>query len=137
MKPAVKNGILIGIVVVAGGFAAYRLYDTSSGPSVPKDYTVQGVCLSCRAEAELTQSIRERPPFACKSCNAKSVFPWFYCPTCKKRFVPTPSKIAEGIVRLPVVPTCPGCGGNKGMSLNPTDPEQKPAGDLPLPAMPK
>lgn len=132
-----KNLILGAIIVLAGGFAVFRLIGGSSKPDFPHEYTIQGVCLNCKAESPLTQQIRERPPFVCAKCGVKGVVPWYYCPNCKKRFVPTPEKGADGVIRMPIVPTCPGCHKTNGGAFDPSDPEQKPTGDLPLPALPK
>lgn len=137
MNANTKNMILGGVIVLVGGFAIYRLVGSSPKPDFPSEYTIQGVCLLCKAETPLTQRIRERPPFECSKCDGNSVFPWHYCPNCRKRFVPPPEKGGDGVLRLPIVPTCPGCKGANATGFDPNDPEQKPEGDFPLPALPK
>lgn len=137
MNQTNKNLILGAVLLAVGGVAIYRFLGSSAKPSFPSEYTIQGVCLACNAETPLTQRIRERPPFACSKCNAKAVFPWHYCPKCRKRFVPPPAKGGDGVLRLPIVPTCPGCNGTNATGFDPNDPEQTPVGDFALPALPK
>ena len=137
MDPKKKNLIMGAIIVVAGAIAIYQFFGSSAKPEFPTDYTVQGVCLACRAESPLTQGIRVRPPFDCPKCSVKAVCPWYYCPTCKKRFVPPPEKGSDGVLRMPIVPSCPGCKGTNSAGYDPSDPEQTPGGDFDLPALPK
>lgn len=138
MTTSQKKNLILGLIAAAAGaFAIYRLSTFESSAKLPSDYTVQGVCLACKAEAGLTQSVRERPPFECSSCKSKSVFPWFYCPQCKKRFVPPPEKRRDGSIGLPIVPSCPSCKATNAGNFDVLDPEQEGAPAMPVPSMPK
>lgn len=134
---AKRNAILISVVVVVGGVAAYRFIAApGSKPDYPKQYTVQGVCLACKQESEATQGVTERPPLECSKCRQRALFYWFYCPDCKKQFVPELQRRTDGPAGLPVVITCPGCRSARGEQYEPKDPDQKPVGKLPLPKWP-
>ena len=134
---AKRNAVLIGIAAALIGLAAYRFVSApGTKPDYPKRYTVQGVCLACKLDSEATQNVSERPPLECPKCRQRALFFWFYCPDCKKQFVPDLQRRADGTPGLPVVITCPGCRSAHGAQYEPKDPEQKPVGKLPLPKWP-
>lgn len=137
MKSSVtRNLVLGGIAAACIAIAAWRFFQERNAGALPSEYTVKAVCMTCRAEVECTQTLRTRPPLPCPKCSAKTAVPWFYCPDCKKRYVPRFVKGEDGVVRMPIVPACSGCGSARGQPYEPNDPEHKPTGDVPPPALP-
>ena len=136
MKKEVKNALMAAVIVLAIGVVALRMFrgGGGGGPApLPTDYTIEGVCMACKAQARLTQNLRERPPFECATCKKAAVYPWMYCPDCRYRFIPNLEKSENGPPRFPVVPACTHCGKARGTGYDSRDTDQKPVGDAPLP----
>lgn len=136
MSSIVRNSVLIVFAAAAGGFALWRLLGTQSAPEYPTHYNMQGVCLACKAKVGANPKIVDRPPYVCEKCGKQAVYPWYFCPKCKHRFVPALEKRGEGPPVLPMIPTCPKCRGNGGSPWIEADPEQQTDVEYPLPAWP-
>lgn len=140
MKPATKNLLMGGaavVLLVAAGVITFTR-GLSAKAKYPTGYTVQGVDLVTKEELVIQATNDESAPFTNPKTGQRTVYPWHYCPKCNRRFVPQPVPARQGgPPKMPMIPACPGCGG-PGQVWVPEDPEQaQPAGDLPLPAMPK
>jgi hypothetical protein len=134
----IKKIVMLGLAVVAFVAAGVLLMTRSSSEAkYPTSFVTNAVDLVDKSEAKLSLAMGELLPYKNPKTGQKTMFPWYYCPECNKRFVPPPTKRADGIVALPMIPTCPLCDSRACSVWNPADPEQaKPAGDAPLPKMP-
>jgi hypothetical protein len=137
LSPQSRKALLIAIAVLALGAAAALLLTRSDGEaSYPSKFVTHAVDLANGAEAELELRQGERPPYANPSTGERTMFQWYYCAECNKRFVPPPQRGPDGLLRLPMIPNCPGCG-NAGELWSPEDESQAhPAGDHELPKLP-
>ena len=137
MSTGSRQLLLLGIVIVAFGGAGYSIFGRKSGPSVAKEFTETGVCLSCKAEGEVTYPRAEVAPHRCPKCDAQAFYPFYFCFECKKRFVPALVQRQAGEpLRLPLGVACTSCGGSNVSPFLPNQPEYEPAGDAPLPKWP-
>jgi hypothetical protein len=140
MSPTLKNALLIGAAVIMLGFAAYRfLFSGGAEAKFPSEYTVQAVCLETQENLQIKYKPDQIAPFVNPKTGKRTVYPWYFCLTCKYKFVPDLVPAPDGgPPRMPVVPTCKHCGGQKAGSWNPQDPEEAtPAGVCELPKLPK
>lgn len=136
MSSSTKNAVLIGAAIVLLVGAA-GLYAWRSGPevSLPTKYRVRAVCLETHEEFNLNPKLTEQPPFENPKTGKATVYPYWFCRTCKHRFVGQP---AGDPPRLPMIPRCPKCpdGGEVG-GWKWNDPDQaNPAGTYELPKLP-
>lgn len=136
MKPAAQKAGLAGLAIVLFGFAAYQFFWRGGGTELPSEYTIKGVCLACKQEAEAVYRSGEEEPFTCKKCGERAVYSWWYCMACNKRFIPEMMKRPDGPPKVPPMPRCPGCGSPRTGAWVPDDPTQSAKGDVPLPAWP-
>lgn len=131
-----QRNVVLGAIAVAAIVVAIVLFARGGAQSraVPKDYTIEGVCLACREEAQITQPLGEYAPFPCPHCGKQAVYPWFYCYDCNRRFVPELVRPEpNGPLRLPMGPRCTACRSNHVGQYDPQWPTQHPIGDAPLP----
>lgn len=137
MKTFHRNAAIATLSLAVLGYAGLRLSGVLDRQRpLPRAYSAAAVCLACKSEAFITVDFRSPPPLVCPRCGATAVFPWMYCPACKHRFVPAPEKDEQGVLRRPVVPLCPVCGGAGGTPLDPNDESQVVERDAPLPSVP-
>lgn len=123
----------VGLLALVGAgvrFACFAGGDTKQGGYEARTH---GVCLNCETEQVVTHSNEEIPPFECENCGEQAVYPWFYCDTSGKLFVPELVRDAQGILRLPAFPRSPISGTDHWKYYMPEDPTQSPTGKHPLP----
>ncbi len=133
------KSVLLGMAAVAMLGVAVGLYLTRStgGTRIPDEFSIHGVCLETGVDVAVTYRVGERAPFVNPATGQRTVYMWYLCRDCAKRFVPplVPDP-AGGPPRPPPIPTCPLCGGSDVVAWNPDDPTQpEPVGDAPLPQM--
>jgi DNA-directed RNA polymerase subunit RPC12/RpoP len=129
--------LLTAIIVVGFGAAAYSFLGRRGGPSIAKDFTEPGVCLSCKTEGEVTYPRAEAAPHRCPKCGAQAFYPYYFCFDCKKRFVPALVQRQPGEpLRLPLGIACTRCGSSNVSPFLPNQPDYEPSGDAPLPKWP-
>jgi hypothetical protein len=136
VRESTRNLVLgssAGVVLVLAG--VFYLRSTGNARSLPDEYNIDGVCLNCHESGEFTYATEQRQPLVCPKCGERAVYSWFYCPKCRKRFVPNLERRDGGPPRLPIVPTCTECGAMAGTYMK-EDPVQDPVGDAPLPEWP-
>ena len=130
------GGGAVGILAVAVVLFVLR---GGMESNLPTEVTAQCVCLETKQEFSLNYGLRDRPPLENPDTGRRTVFPWWYCQKCNKRFVPNliPGR-GGGPPRTPPIPSCPLCGSNRVGVWNPRNPESaEPDGDAPLPELPK
>ena len=125
--------LLGGLAVGLLGAAAYLFFTRgSSRAEFPTQYSIDGVCLSCKSECKTFFNEGETPPLICPNCDQRAVHQWSYCFECNRRFVATPA--ADG--KPPMIPICTDCGSGRTGAFDPVDPRQQPTGDAKLPPFP-
>lgn len=132
-------------VMLAGGLGviglAIVLFVVRESPEAkyPTKVYGKGVCLETKAEIDYVREQGQYPPFVNPATGRRTVYPWWYCPACNKRFVPALIPARDGgPPRMQQPPSCPLCGSGSVGGWYPADPDQaSPAGDAPLPEMPK
>lgn len=139
MSPTLKNALLAGaaaVILIAAVFLYFRPRDVAEFPT---EYVVQTVCLETKQEMPVRAAMTERAPFVNPSTGRRTLYPWWFCWECKYRFVPTPIPgQGDEPPRIPPMPACPHCGSANTGSWVPEDPDAaQPAGDAPLPELPK
>lgn len=110
-----------------------------SGANLPAELTARCVCLETHQEFTLKYGVRDAPPLVNPNTGRRTVYPWWYCPECNKRFIPdlVPDP-RGGPPKPPPIPSCPLCGSNRVGTWDPAIPEQaNPDGDAPLPELPQ
>jgi hypothetical protein len=135
MSASQRNGLLVGIAIVAVAIAGAMLFARGRATvTAPRQYSIHGICLACKAESESNHALAEYPPFVCQKCGKQAVYPWFYCQDCQKRFVPDLVRVTPGEpLRVPGWPSCP-CSNCRSSRVAQFDPIfQQPLGDAPLP----
>jgi hypothetical protein len=134
-----KNIILGAAAVVILGLAVFLYFWRSPGPSQFNEFVTPAVDLETGQELRVTYKLGERAPFVNPATGKRTVYPWYFCQDCRKRFVPDLVPSADGgPPRLPAIPICPLCGGSRTGGWMREDPDQaEPAGDAPLPKLPK
>lgn len=132
--------IVLGSAALAIIALAVVLYAVRGGADaeLSNRFTIRGVCLETGQEVVVTYTVGERAPFVNPATGRRTVYTWYYCRDCNKRFVPELLPASDGgPPRLPVIPACPLCGGTNMTGWTPDDPDQAaPAGDAPLPKWP-
>jgi hypothetical protein len=138
MSPKVKNTVLGAIAIVAFGAAiAVFVMRNPESEYMPRKLTMRGVCLETKQDVTVTFNAGEQPPYVNPATGRRTVYSWYICPECKKRFVPKLVFLPGRDLPQPeIIPKCPLCGGDAA-AWNPDDPNQpKPVGDVPPPDMP-
>lgn len=134
-----RNLALVGLAVA--GFAGAALFLLRSQPGVPAiadRFTIHGACLACKHEGRVDYKRGELAPHPCPACREAAVYPLFYCPHCKKRFVPRIWRIDPAQPpRMPLVVSCPRCGAADIAPFIPGGMVEEPLGDLPWPPWPQ
>jgi DNA-directed RNA polymerase subunit RPC12/RpoP len=130
--------LVFGLIIVIGfGAAAYSLFGRRSGPTIAREFTETGICLSCKTEGEVTYPRGEVAPHRCPKCGAQAFYPYYFCFDCKKRFVPALVQRQPGEpLRLPLGIACTSCGSSNVSPFLPNEPDYEPVGDAPLPKWP-
>ncbi|MCH7721257.1 MAG: hypothetical protein IH988_09775 [Planctomycetes bacterium] len=136
MARSLRQRILLGVAVAGLAVAAYLFARAGREGRLPDRYTIEGVCLKCEQEAQITFDATNPQPFECADCGERSVYEWMYCFECKHRFVPKLVKRPDQPPQFPMIPVCSDCGTQRVGAYLPIDPEQEPIGDHPLPEMP-
>ena len=134
MAPNLRNLILgatsVGLLAVAG----YLFTRNTKSTYLPDTFSMDGVCLACKQSGVVTFGAGGREPYACPACMKVAFYGWKFCDGCKHRFVPALSRSSPGEPpRPPAIPICTKCGSSRTGAYTPEDPEQKSAGDAPLP----
>lgn len=135
--PNRRRQIVLGaIAAVAFLLTAYFVYRFQrSAPSIPDEFRLEGVCLSCKQSGRAVQHASERQPIECPSCRARAFYGWLYCTKCEKRVVSIEPAPDGGPPRVPIAARCPICGRGVGAYI-PDDPTLPVKGDAPLPSWP-
>lgn len=140
MSDTTRKWAALGIAVVAITLATILfLRNASDHRKYPQELTVDGVCLNCKQEVKArVQATSDFAPYDCPSCKDTSVYPWFYCDNCRKRFVPEliPGAGKNGKPALPIAPKCTACKSNLVLQYIPGF-SSPPVGDTPLPKWPQ
>lgn len=134
-----KNLILGAAAVVILGLALLLYLWRTPDKSQFTEFVAPGVDLETGQEVRVTYKLGERAPFLNPATGKRTVYPWYFCEDCQKRFVPelVPSPDG-GPPRLPPIPTCPLCGGSRAGVWMPDYPDHaQPKGDAPLPKLPQ
>lgn len=133
-----KQVVLGAVGVVALGIAGYMVFGRGSQTvSIGDRFTEHGICLSCKAESEVSYPREEAAPHRCPGCQQQAFYPWYFCFTCRNRFVPPlEQREAGGPLRLPLGVTCPKCRGTDVSPYLANQPGFESTGDLPLPKWP-
>ncbi|MGD8450811.1 MAG: hypothetical protein PVJ57_03240 [Phycisphaerae bacterium] len=130
--------IWLGLALIALlGAAGYYYWRRAEDPPAPgRDVTLHGYCLACKHEVTAHYTAGEVQPVKCPLCGERAVYSLCYCEKCKMRIVPVlePAE-AGGLPRMPMIRTCPRCGG-PASAYAPYDEEQQQAALGPVPEWP-
>lgn len=137
MTKAQRQGLFLGIAIVAFGGAGYGFLRDRGGAGMPRTVNTCGVCLACKHEAKVAHSHDEQAPHKCPSCGQQSFYPRFLCVECQTRFVPELVRPdLAGPLRVPGPKGCPHCFSGSVTPYIADDPDNQPARDAPLPKWP-
>ncbi len=137
MNKSAKNWTLGLLAVAALAFAGWRLTRPSGADiQIPTEVLSPAVCLSCKQEVEVKRSLRDPGPYQCPACSSPTAYVWLYCQECNYRFLPNLVAKEGRLPRANPFPYCTHCGCETVAAYDPTNPEQSPAGDAPLPRIP-
>ena len=134
-----KKQLVLGIVaLLAFGIAGYLVFGRSSRVvEIAKNFTEYGVCLSCKAEGQVTYPREEIAPHRCPKCGQQAFYPYYYCNDCKYRFVPALVNAgADSPPRIPLSIICTHCRSESTSPWFADDRAYEPAGTMPLPKWP-
>ncbi len=136
MEMRQRNLLLGGGAVIVVAVVMILIAARSGGSAtLPKAFTVHGICLACQKESDVTQTLGTYAPFKCLHCGKSAVYTIFFCRNCKKRFVPDLVRPdPAGPLRLPMGARCPACGSTDVCQYDAAMPDQHPVGDAPWPA---
>jgi len=140
MSSTLRKLLLGGVAVVLFGVAGYLLFVRGgSEAKYPTEYFVHVVDLQTKQEAKINAKMTEAAPYLNPATGQRTFYPWWFCQGCRYRFVPPATLGADGAPHLPQMPSCSHCGKMvTGPWIPEGDPDvEKPAGDAPLPALPK
>ena len=137
MEDNTKRIVLTTIALLGFGGAGFVAYRNFAGAgALPATLEGKGVCIACKQEVTAKHSALEPEPLKCPACGEKSVFKWWYCSDCHRRFVPKPELGEGGIVMLPMRPRCSGCSCESVTYFIEDFVDQSPIGDVELPRWP-
>ncbi len=132
-----RKPLLIALALLLIAAVVVLLFWTRTPRVIPSQYTTHGTCLACKQAAAAKHPAKAVFPIACPACNQEAFYPWYFCFSCNKRFVPPLAKIPGQPPRLPITIACPKCKTTDVGALFPQDERQaNPSGDLPLPKWP-
>ncbi len=136
-----RRNVILVVAAVALLGAAVLVYAlrTREDLSLPSSYAVYCACLETKQEVAITAKLTDPLPFANPTTGRRTVYPWWFCNDCRYRFVPAPVPDSHGgPPKPPMMATCPHCGSSSTGSWAKGLPDMdNPAGDCPLPPMPK
>jgi Zn ribbon nucleic-acid-binding protein len=134
-----KQLVLVLVALGAFGIAAYLVFGRSASTvQIGKNFTEAGVCLSCKAEGQVSYPREEPAPHRCPKCGEQAFYPYYFCNDCKYRFVPPlvagPAGTPPG---LPLGAVCPRCQSSSVGPWFADQPGYEPEGTMPLPKWPQ
>lgn len=135
MTQNTRQLLMGGGAVVILGIAALVFFSRSAGTKAPSEtFTLDGICLNCKVPVVATYHASERQPAICPKCNKRAVYDSFVCEQCKLRFVPRLEDAGDGgPPKMPIIATCPKCGGMRNEGFIAKDPEHQATTLAPLP----
>lgn len=128
MNKNVIWGVIGAIVLI---YAGYRLFSPSKDEVfIAKTFTAHGICFSCEVDQTVDYPREQRPPYNCAACGAtQSVYLWWFCHDCHKRFIPA---LTDDVPPVPApFVSCTGCACRHVEQYDPEYNPQAPVGDVP------
>ena len=127
---------VLAVVLLAAAVVIY-VARTSGGTGTSETFTIDGICLACQQPVTVKYHCSERLPAVCPLCGERAVYQTYYCYDCRKRFVPDLVPASDGgPPALPMIPSCPLCGGRYVAPYLAVDPDHQDAEWAPLPKWP-
>jgi hypothetical protein len=131
--------LALGLVALgAFGVAAYLVFGRSNARvEIGEKFSEAGVCLSCKAEGQVSYPREEPAPHRCPKCSEHAFYPYYFCNDCKYRFVPALVAGPAGTPpHMPLGVACTHCQSGSAGPWFADQPGYEPAGTMPLPKWP-